>query len=159
MASDGQVTHGAVVLKHQASKIRRLYHEKVLAGFAGSAADGLALCARLEGKLEEFGGNLSRAAVELAKDWRMDKYLRHLEAMLVVADKERTFLISGKGDLIEPDEGAAAVGSGAPYAIAAAHALVRHAPSMSAETIVRESMGIAARLCIYTNEHFTVEIL
>ena len=146
------------VVKQSARKIRRLYNETILAGFAGSAADSFALFSRFESKLEQYRGNLERAAVELARDWRTDRYLRRLEAMLVVADRKSTFLLSGTGDLIEPDDGVVAVGSGGAYAMAAARALVRHS-SLSARQIAEESMRIAADICIYTNPNITIEEL
>ncbi|MBP8646126.1 MAG: ATP-dependent protease subunit HslV [Syntrophobacteraceae bacterium] len=158
MAGDGQVTMGDTVVKHQARKIRRLYHNKILTGFAGSTADAFTLFERLEAKLEQFNGNLKRAAVELAKDWRMDRALRRLEALLIAADTEQCFILSGTGDVIEPDDGLAAVGSGAPYALAAARALVANT-RMSILEIARESMKIAASICIYTNQEFTMEEL
>jgi len=158
MAGDGQVTLGNTVLKRGAKKIRRLYHDRVLAGFAGGVADALALFERFERKLEEYGGNLPRAAVELAKEWRMEKVLRRLEALLVVADTRHLLLISGSGEVIEPDDGIVAVGSGGPYALAAARALVRHT-SLDAGAIAREAMAIAAEICIYTNEHIAVDEL
>jgi ATP-dependent HslUV protease subunit HslV len=159
VAGDGQVTVGNTVMKHGAAKVRRLYHDKIIAGFAGSAADAFALFSRFEGKLEEYRGNLERSVVELAKDWRMDKYLRQLQAMLVVANAEKSFLISGTGDLIQPDEdGILAIGSGGPYALAAARALVKHTP-MSAEEVAREALHIASEICIYTNDNITVESL
>jgi ATP-dependent HslUV protease subunit HslV len=158
MAGDGQVTLGEGVVKHTARKIRRLYQDKILAGFAGSTADAFSLFSRFESKLEQYHGNLGRAAVELAKDWRTDKALRHLEALLLVADKTQTYLISGAGDVIEPDSGIAAIGSGGPYAQAAAQALVLHT-QLPAKTIAEEAMKIAGRMCIYTNEHFTFEEL
>jgi len=158
MASDGQVTMGDHVIKHGAKKIRRLYQEKVLAGFAGSTADAFSLFSRFEAKLEQYHGNLGRAAVELAKDWRTEKALRQLEALLLVADKEQTFLLSGTGDVIEPDNGIAAIGSGGPYAQAAAEALMNHT-QLTAREITEEAMRIAARTCIYTNDQFTVEAL
>ncbi len=159
MAGDGQVTMGqAVIMKHSARKVRRLYHGKVLAGFAGSTADAFTLCERFEAKLEEMQGNLTRAAVEMAKEWRTDKYLRRLEAMLLVADKEHLLVLSGTGDVIEPDDGLAAIGSGGPYALAAARALLRHS-DMEAEVLVRSAMKIAAEICVYTNENLTVETL
>lgn len=158
MAGDGQVTLGSTVLKHGARKIRRLYHDRVLAGFAGGVADAFALFERFEKKLEEYGGNLPRAAVQLAKEWRMDKVLRRLEAMLVVADTRHLLLISGSGEVIEPDDGIVAIGSGGPYALAAARALLRHT-SLDAAAIVREAMAIAAGICIYTNEQITVDEL
>src|SRR5215467_13597451 len=158
MAADGQVTLGEGVIKHTAKKIRRLYNDKILAGFAGSTADAFSLFARFEGKLEQYHGNLGRAAVELAKEWRTDKALRHLEALLLVSDTTLTFLISGAGDVIEPDEGVAAIGSGGPYALAAARALVDNT-DLSARKIAEEAMKIAGKICIYTNENFTVEEL
>ncbi len=158
MGGDGQVTLGSSVIKHSARKIRKLYKDSVLVGFAGSAADGLALMERLEGKLEEFRGNLLRACVELAKDWRMDRNLRRLEALLLVADRERMLLLSGNGDVIEPDEPVLAIGSGGDYARASALALYRNT-DMSAEDIVRESLKIAGEICIYTNQSFIIEKL
>src|SRR5499433_1726958 len=158
MAGDGQVTLGESVIKHTARKIRRLYQEKILAGFAGSTADAFSLFSRFEGKLDQYHGNLGRAAVELAKEWRTDKFLRHLEALLLVSDKEQTFLLSGQGDVIEPDTGIAAIGSGGPYAQAAAQALVEHT-QLSAKQIAEESMKIAGKMCIYTNEKITIEEL
>ncbi|MBZ5567660.1 MAG: ATP-dependent protease subunit HslV [Acidobacteriia bacterium] len=158
MAGDGQVTLGEGVVKHTARKIRRLYQDKILAGFAGSTADAFSLFSRFESKLEQYHGNLGRAAVELAKDWRTDKALRHLEALLLVADHTQTFLISGAGDVIEPDSGIAAIGSGGPYAQAAAQALAAHT-ELPARMIAEEAMKIAARMCIYTNEQFTFEEL
>src|SRR5262250_978801 len=158
MAADGQVTLGEGVIKHTAKKIRRLYNDKILAGFAGSTADAFSLFARFEGKLEQYHGNLGRAAVELAKEWRTDKALRHLEALLLVSDTSLTFLISGAGDVIEPDEGVAAIGSGGPYALAAARALVENT-NLPARKIAEEAMKIAGRMCIYTNETFTIEEL
>ena len=158
MASDGQVTLGQTVVKHHAKKVRRLYHDKVLAGFAGSAADGFALYARFEGKLEEHRGNLERAAVELARDWRTDRILRRLEAMLLVADTRAMYLLSGTGDLIEPDDGVIGIGSGGSFAMAAARALVRHS-TLDTRAIVEQAMGIAADICVYTNAHLVVEEL
>jgi ATP-dependent HslUV protease subunit HslV len=158
MASDGQVTLGQTVIKHQARKVRRLYQDRVLAGFAGAAADGFALFGRFEAKLEEHRGNLERAAVELARDWRIDRALRRLEAMLVVADARAMYLLSGTGDLIEPDDGVIGIGSGGPFAMAAARALVRHS-SLDARAIVEQAMAIAADICIYTNSHIVVEEL
>ena len=158
MAGDGQVTLGNTVLKHTAKKIRRLYNDSILAGFAGSAADSFALFSRFEAKLEQYRGNLERSAVELARDWRTDRLLRRLEAMLIVADRKSTFLLSGTGDLIEPDDGIVAVGSGGPYAMAAARALARHS-SLDARQIAEEAMAIAGDICIYTNQHLTVEEL
>jgi len=158
LAGDGQVTLGNAIVKHGARKIRRLYNESILAGFAGSAADSFALFTRFEQKLEQYRGNLDRAAVELAKDWRTDRALRRLEAMLVIVDKNKTFLLSGTGDLIEPDDGIIGIGSGGPFAQAAARALVRHS-SLDARTIAEQSMKIAAEICIYTNSTITVEEL
>jgi ATP-dependent HslUV protease subunit HslV len=158
MASDGQVTFGNTVVKHAARKIRRLYNERVLAGFAGSAADSFALFSRFEAKLEQYRGNLERSAVELAKDWRTDRALRRLEAMLVVMDAKATYLLSGTGDLIEPDDGIIAIGSGGPFAMAAAKALSQHT-DLDARTIAEQSMRIAGDICIYTNENITIEAL
>jgi ATP-dependent HslUV protease subunit HslV len=158
MAGDGQVTLGENVIKHTARKIRRLYNDQILAGFAGSTGDALALFSRFESKLEQFNGNLSRAAVELAKDWRTDRALRHLEALLVVADKKSTFLLSGNGDIIEPDDGIVAIGSGGPVAMSAAHALAKHT-QFPARQIAEEAMAIAGKVCIYTNSNLTVEEL
>ncbi len=157
MGSDGQVTLGAGVIKHTAKKVRKIYHGQVLVGFAGSAADGLALLERLERKLEELRGNLMRAVVELAKEWRMDKALRRLEAVLLVADKNHIYLVSGMGDVIEPDEPILAIGSGGNYALAVAKALYRNNPQMSARQIVEEALKIASEICIYTNDKFTIE--
>lgn len=162
LGGDGQVTMGqAIVMKHSAKKVRRLYKGAILAGFAGSTADAFTLFERFEAKLEEHNGSLLRAAVELAKDWRKDKYLRRLEAMLLVADTSNILILSGTGDVIEPDDGIAAIGSGGPYALAAARALCRHATdkNMSAEEIVRAAMGIAGEICVYTNNELTVEVL
>ena len=158
MASDGQVTLGEGIIKHSARKIRRLYNDKILAGFAGSTADAFSLFARFEAKLEQYHGNLGRAAVELGKDWRTDKVLRHLEALLLVSDLKQTFLISGAGDVIEPDGGVAAIGSGGPYALAAAKALVENT-TLAARKIAEEAMKIAGKICIYTNDTFTLEEL
>ena len=158
LAGDGQVTLGDTVIKHGAKKIRRLYHDKILAAFAGSSADSFALFSRFDGKLEQFHGNLSRAAVELAKDWRTDKSLRHLEAVMIVADQKITFLISGTGDLIEPDDGILGIGSGGPYALAAARALA-NSSDLSAREIAEQALRIAAEICIYTNTNITVEEL
>jgi ATP-dependent HslUV protease subunit HslV len=158
MAGDGQVTLGEGVIKHTARKIRRLYQDKILAGFAGSTADAFSLFARFEAKLEQYHGNLGRAAVELAKDWRTDKMLRQLEALLLVSNNEQTFLISGHGDVIEPDEAVAAVGSGGPYAMAAAEAMLHHT-QLSARQIAEEAMRIAGKMCIYTNDKVTIEEL
>lgn len=158
LASDGQVTLGQTVVKHQARKVRRLYQDRVLAGFAGSAADGFALFTRFESKLESHRGNLERAAVELARDWRTDRLLRRLEAMMLVADGTAMYLLSGTGDLIEPDDGVMGIGSGGPYAMAAARALVQHS-TLDARGIVEQAMAIAAGICIYTNDHLTLEEL
>jgi ATP-dependent HslUV protease subunit HslV len=158
MAGDGQVTLGDSVIKHGAKKIRRLYQDKILAGFAGSTADAFSLFSRFEAKLEQYHGNLGRSAVELAKDWRTDKFLRHLEALLLVSDKDQTFLLSGQGDVIEPDTGIAAIGSGGPFAQAAAQALADHT-KLSPREIAEEAMKIAGRMCIYTNDKVTIEEL
>jgi ATP-dependent HslUV protease subunit HslV len=158
MAADGQVTLGATVMKHSARKIRRLYNDKVLAGFAGSTADAFSLFTRFEAKLEQYGGNLGRSAVELAKDWRTDKMLRNLEALLVVADLNQTYLISGAGDVIEPDEGIIAIGSGGSYALAAARALMQNT-ELPAREIAEKSLRIAGQICIYTNDQITIEEL
>ncbi len=156
MAGDGQVSVGAEILKHTARKVRRLYNDKVVAGFAGSTADAFSLFDRFNAKLEQFQGRLYRAVVELAKDWRTDKVLRHLEALLLVADATHTFIVSGNGDVIEPDEGVAAVGSGGPYALAAASVLMKHT-TLDARQIAEEAMLAAGKICVYTNEHVTFE--
>jgi ATP-dependent HslUV protease subunit HslV len=158
LAGDGQVTLGESVIKHSAKKIRRLYNDKIVAGFAGSTADAFTLFSRFEAKLEQYHGNLGRAAVELARDWRTDKFLRHLEALLLVSDKDQTFLLSGQGDVIEPDTGIAAIGSGGPYAQAAAQALAEHT-ELPARKIAEEAMKIAGKMCIYTNDKVTIEEL
>lgn len=158
IGADGQVSLGNTALKHTAKKIRRLYNNKVLAGFAGSTSDAFSLFQRFEGKLEEYNGNISRAAIELSKDWRTDKILRRLEAMLIVANEERLFILSGSGDVIEPDEDILAIGSGGPFAHAAALALKRHS-DLGAREIVEHALGIAADICIYTNKKFTIEVL
>ena len=158
IAGDGQVTIGNTVVKAGARKIRKLYHDRVLAGFAGAAADAFTLFSRFEGKLEEHRGNLPRAAVELAKDWRADRVLRRLEALLAVADADHAFIVSGTGDLIEPDDGLIGIGSGGPYALAAARALIAHS-DLDAKAVAMEAMQIAAAICIYTNDHITVETL
>jgi ATP-dependent HslUV protease subunit HslV len=158
MAGDGQVTLGNEVIKASAKKLRRLYNDKVLAGFAGSTADAFALFARFETKLEQYNGNLSRSVVELAKDWRTDRILRHLEAILLVADVKYTYLVSGTGDVIEPDEGIAAIGSGGQYALAAATALLRNT-KLSARQIAEQAMEIAGKICIFTNDNVTYEEL
>ncbi|SYZ74049.1 peptidase component of the HslUV protease [Candidatus Zixiibacteriota bacterium] len=157
MAGDGQVTFNDTIVKAKAIKIRRLYNDKILAGFAGAAADALALFERFEGKIEEFSGNLPRAAVELAKDWRTDKYLQKLEALLAVADTKNSLLIAGSGEVVEPDDGILAIGSGGPYALAAARAIISTKPQQTAEEIVRRALEIAAQICIYTNDNITVE--
>ena len=156
VACDGQVTLGNTVLKHGASKLRRLRNGKVLAGFAGSVADALALFTRFETKLEEYPGNLERAAVELARDWRTDRALRHLEAMMVVADVDKLLLLSGSGEVVSPDDGVLAIGSGGPPALAAARALLAH-PDLAAERIAREAVLVASAIDLYTNDHVTVE--
>jgi ATP-dependent HslUV protease subunit HslV len=158
LACDGQVTFGQTVVKQRAKKIRRMYNDRILAGFAGSAADSLTLFSRFESKLEQFRGNLERSAVELAKDWRTDRILRRLEAMLVVLDKSATFLVSGTGDLIQPDDGFVGIGSGGPFALAAARALAGNT-DLDARAIAEKSMAIAAEICIYTNSHILVEEL
>lgn len=158
MAGDGQVTFGHTIVKQAARKIRRLYNDRILAGFAGSAADSFALFSRFEAKLEQYRGNLERSAVELAKDWRTDRMLRRLEAMLIVMDAKSTYLLSGNGDLIEPDDGIVAIGSGGPYALAAAKALARHT-DLEARVIASEAMRIAGDICIYSNENITLESL
>ena len=158
LAGDGQVTFGQTVVKQGARTIRRLYNDRILAGFAGSAADSFALFARFESKLEQYRGNLERSAVELAKDWRSDRFLRRLEAMLIVLDKSAMFLLSGTGDLIEPDDGIVGIGSGGPFALAAARALAKHT-ELDARAIAEHAMGIAAGICIYTNSNIVVEEL
>jgi ATP-dependent HslUV protease, peptidase subunit HslV len=158
LVADGQVTMGDHVLKHTAKKTRRLYNDKVVAGFAGSTADAISLFERFEGKLQEHSGNLQKAAVELAKEWRKDRALRHLEALLIVADTKGTFVISGNGDVIEPDDGLCAIGSGGMYALSAARALFKHA-KLGIKEVAMESMRIASEICIYTNANFTVEEL
>jgi len=158
LAGDGQVSFGDQVMKHTARKVRRMYNDTVIAGFAGAAADAFALFAKFEAKLEEFRGNLPRAAVELAKDWRMDRALRQLQALLAVANAEHSLIISGTGDVIEPDDGVIGIGSGGGYAAAAARALVKHS-TLSAREIVEEAMRIAAGLCVYTNDRITIEEL
>jgi len=158
MASDGQVSFGETVVKQSARKIRKLYNDRILAGFAGSAADSFALFSRFEAKLEQHRGNLERSAVELVKDWRTDRMLRRLEAMLLVMDAKATYLLSGNGDLIEPDDGIIAIGSGGAYAMAAAKALARHT-SLEAKQIAAEAMTIAAGICIYSNDRITIEAL
>ncbi|MBR2215929.1 MAG: ATP-dependent protease subunit HslV [Selenomonadaceae bacterium] len=160
IAGDGQVTFGqAAIMKGNARKIRKMYHDKVLAGFAGSVADAFTLFEKFEAKLESYNGNLQRAAVELAKDWRTDKILRKLEALLLVADKDRTLMLSGNGEVIEPEGEVAAIGSGGFYALAAARAMVRYAKDLSAGDIAKEALGIAADICVYTNHNIKVEEL
>jgi len=156
VAGDGQVTMGNTVMKHGARKVRRLYKDQIIAGFAGSTADSFTLFEKFESKLEQYHGNLYRAAVELAKDWRTDRVLRRLEALLIVADRNKILVLSGTGDIIEPDDGVAAIGSGGPYALAAARALIRYS-DLDAGTIVQEAMRIAAQICIYTNDQVVVE--
>ena len=158
LGGDGQVTFGNTVIKHQGNKVRKLYRDQVLAGFAGAAADAFTLFERFEEKLEQYNGNLTKAAVELAKDWRTDRFLRRLEAMLAVANREHALIISGTGDVLQPDDQILAIGSGGPYALAAARALTAES-DLSAEAVVRKSLEIAADICIYTNRHITVETL
>ena len=158
VAGDGQVTVGNTVMKHGAKKVRRLYKDQILAGFAGATADAFTLFEKFESKLEQYNGNLYRAAVELAKDWRTDRLLRRLEALLIVADRDRTLILSGTGDIIEPDDGVAAIGSGGPFALAAARALLKYS-NLEARDIVLEAMRIAAKICIYTNDQLVVEEL
>ena len=158
MGSDGQVTHGTTVMKHNAKKLRRLHHDRILAGFAGTTADAFTLFEKFEAKLEEYHGNLTRAAVELGKDWRTDRVLRRLEALLAVADLEHSVLISGNGDVVEPEDGILAIGSGGPYALAAARALLSHS-SLEAYGVVEESMRIAGGIDIYTNQQLNIEEL
>jgi ATP-dependent HslUV protease subunit HslV len=155
---DGQVTAGDAIMKHTARKIRKMYNNKILAGFAGSTADALTLFERFEAKLDEFGGNLPRSVVELAKDWRQDKVLRRLEAMLAILDKDHAYIVSGAGDIVEPDDGIVAIGSGGSYALAACRAMIVHA-NISAKEIVEESIQIAAAICIYTNKEIFIEEL
>ncbi len=156
MAGDGQVSLGATVMKNSAKKVRRLYNGKIIAGFAGATSDAFSLLARFETKLEQFNGQLERAAIELSKDWRTDKILRHLEAMMIVADENQSFLLSGNGDVIASDDGLLAIGSGSMYALAAARALVKHT-SLSAKEIAEEALTIAGEICIYTNKNITIE--
>ncbi len=158
IAGDGQVTVGATIMKHNAKKVRRMYNGEILAGFAGGAADALTLFERFEAKLEQYHGNLTRAVIELAKDWRTDKVLRRLEALMCVADRNSSLIISGTGDIIEPEDGIMAIGSGGPYALAAARALMKHT-NMGAREIVEEAMKITARICIYTNSEILIEEL
>ncbi len=158
IAGDGQVTMGNTILKHNAKKIRTMYNDKIIAGFSGATADAFTLFERFEAKIESYRGNIKRAAVELAKDWRTDKVLRRLEALLIISDKEHTFIISGTGDVIEPEDGIAAIGSGGPYAQAAAKALFENT-NLQAREIVERAMKIASGICIYTNENITIEEL
>jgi ATP-dependent HslUV protease subunit HslV len=158
IAGDGQVTVGSTVMKHNAKKVRKMYNDKILAGFAGATADAFTLFEKFEAKLDQYHGNITRAAVELAKDWRTDKVLRRLEALMIVADNERAFILSGNGDVIEPENGISAIGSGGPYALAAARALTDHT-TLDTRVIVEESMKIAAEICIYTNTVITIEEL
>jgi len=156
MGGDGQVTLGQTVLKHNAKKIRKMYNDSVLAGFAGATADAFTLFEKFEGKLETYRGNITRAAVELAKDWRTDKFLRRLEALLIIADKDHSFILSGTGDVIEPEDGISAIGSGGPYAHAAAKALIEHT-QLEPKQIIEEAMKIASKICIYTNDSISIE--
>jgi len=156
LGSDGQATLGTTVMKHKAQKVRRLYEGKVLAGFAGSTADAFTLFERFEDKLKQYGGNLTRASVELAKDWRTDRYLRRLEALLAVATVDRLLLLSGSGDIIEPDDDIVAIGSGGSFALAAARAMIKHVPDLTAKEIVKDSLSVAADICVYTNHSLTV---
>ena len=158
IAGDGQVTVGATVMKQNAKKVRKLYNEKILAGFAGATADAFTLFEKFEAKLEQYHGNLTRAAVELAKDWRTDRVLRRLAALMIVADADRSFILSGNGDVIEPENGVSAIGSGGPYALAAARALMEHT-KLDARKVAEESMKIAAEICIYTNKEISLEEL
>jgi ATP-dependent HslUV protease subunit HslV len=158
VAGDGQVSFGQTVLKHTAQKVRRLYHDRVIAGFAGATADAFTLFEKFEGKLEQFNGNLKRGAVELAKDWRTDRLLRRLDALLIVADKESSLVVSGSGDVVEPDDGVIAIGSGGNYALAAARVLIKHS-QLDARAIAEEAMRTAAEICVYTNDHLTIEEL
>ena len=159
MAGDGQVTMGTLVMKHEARKVRKMYHDRIVAGFSGATADAFTLFERLEEKLQQYNGNLRRSAVELAKDWRTDKVLRRLEALLIAADTEVSLIISGSGDVIEPEDGVVGIGSGGMYAVAAARAMVKFANNVSAKKIVEESLKIAGSICIYTNQNIIVEEL
>lgn len=159
LAGDGQITVDDTVMKSGAKKVRRMYNDQIITGFAGAAADALTLFERFEGKIEKYSGNLARAAVELAKDWRTDKFLQKLQALLVVADKDKTFLLSGSGDVFEPDDGLVGIGSGGPYARAAARALISEAPKLSAEKIATKALNIAAEICVYTNTNIQVEVI
>lgn len=160
ISGDGQVTLGdAVIMKHKAKKVRKLYNDQVLAGFAGSVADAFTLFEKFEGKLNTFNGNLTRAAVELAQEWRSDQVLRKLEAMLIIMNKESMYLVSGTGEVIEPDDGILAIGSGGNYALSAGRALVKHSDSLSAEQIARAALEVAGEICVYTNDQITLEVL
>ncbi len=159
IGGDGQVTFGDTVMKSKAIKIRKIYNDTILSGFAGAAADAMALFERFEGKIEEYSGNLPRATVELAKEWRTDKYLQKLEALLAVADKEHSFIIAGSGEVVEPDDGILAIGSGGPYALAAARAIMDLKPKLAADEIVRKAMEITSEICVYTNNTITVEMI
>ena len=159
LAGDGQVTVDDTIMKSGAKKVRRMYNDQIITGFAGAAADALTLFERFEGKIEKYSGNLARAAVELAKDWRTDKFLQKLQALLVVADKDKTFLLSGSGDVFEPDDGLVGIGSGGSYALAAARALISEAPKMNAEKIATKALNIAAEICVYTNKNIQVEVI
>lgn len=158
MAGDGQVTLGETVIKHGAKKVRKMYHDRILAGFSGATADAFTLFDKFQNKLEQYNGSLTRSAVELAKEWRTDRILRRLEALLIIADRDHTFVISGTGDVIEPDDGSGAIGSGGPYALAAARAMMRYS-DLDARQIVEEAMKIAADICIYTNREFVIEVI
>lgn len=159
VCGDGQVTSGNTVIKNSAKKVRRLHHDRIICGFAGATADAFTIFERFEDKLSKYSGQLLRSAVELAKDWRTDRSLRRLEALLLAVDEQSSLLLSGSGDVIEPDDGLLAIGSGGPYALAAARALIRQAPSLDAAAIAEEAMDIAADICIYTNNNFTLEVL
>ena len=158
LGGDGQVTFGDSIVKHNSKKVRKMYHDTILSGFAGTTADAFTLFDKFEKKLEQYNGNLYRSAVELAKDWRSDKYLRKLEALLAVVDKESSLVMSGMGDVIEPDDGIVAIGSGGPFALAAARALIKYS-NLSAREIVEEALKISSSICVYTNTNFTVEVL
>ena len=159
VCGDGQVTMGQTIMKGTARKVRRLYHDKIVCGFAGSTADAFTIFERFEDKLSKFSGQLLRSAVELAKDWRTDRSLRRLEALLLAVDEQSSLLLSGSGDVIEPDDGILAIGSGGPYALAAARALMKNAPDLSAAAIAEEAMTVAADICVYTNHNFTLEVI
>ncbi|MFH0809068.1 MAG: ATP-dependent protease subunit HslV [Pseudomonadota bacterium] len=159
LCGDGQITFGDTVMKHGAKKLRRLFNDRVLVGFAGSTADALNLFERFEGKLEQFSGNLTRSAVELAKDWRTDRVLRRLDALLIAVDADKSFIISGAGEVLEPDDGILAIGSGGPYALAAARGMLAAAPQLSAREVTQQAMAIAAQICIFTNSEVSTEEL